>query len=178
MAAATPPKGINVVGVDNGSHGCHCEHHGTCGHFVKAEDFLFCKWAVQKFDDAPESCVKVFKLAADGHAGCHVGYLPRCLVKSSKNNNSTKDGGKGYDGVWLKVVQNLCLSDNSAEHSRSHQNFGIAYCHLSMMNGSMERIHLRLKFKLKFQKNLLRRALSYHLLQKGKMNMIPMRNKK
>jgi hypothetical protein len=65
MAAATPPKGIDVVGIDNGSHGCHCERHGICGHFVKAEDFLFCKWAVQKFDDAPESCVKVFKLAAD-----------------------------------------------------------------------------------------------------------------
>jgi hypothetical protein len=82
MAAATPPKGIDVVGVNNGSHGRHCERHGICGYFVKAEDFLCCKWAEQTFDDAPESCVKVFKLAANGHAGCHEGYLPRRLVKS------------------------------------------------------------------------------------------------
>jgi hypothetical protein len=84
---------------------------------VKAEDFLFCKWVVQKFDNLSESCVKVFKLAADGHAGCHVGYNPRHLVKFSKNKDSTKDGGKGYDGVWLKVVQDLRLSNNSAERS-------------------------------------------------------------
>jgi hypothetical protein len=162
--------------VDNGSHGCHCEHHGICGHFVKAEDFLFCKWAVQKFDDAPESCIKVFKLATDGHAGCHVGYLPRCLIKSSKNKDGTKDEGKGYDGVWLKVVQNLRLSDNSAERSRSHQNFGIAYCHVVHDEWLYGKDPFEIKIKI--PKKLLRRALSYHLLQKGKMNMIPMRNKK
>jgi hypothetical protein len=129
----SPPKGIDVIGVDNGSHGRNCERHDVCGHFVKGDDYLFCKWAVQKFDsDLAESCVQVFKLAADGHAGCHVGYLPRRLVKASRNkDNNQKDGGKSYDGVWLKVVADLRLSDNSAERSRSHRNFGMVYCHIT-----------------------------------------------
>jgi hypothetical protein len=56
--------------------GCagHCENHEVCGHFVKANDYLYCKWAVQKFDSGEiESCVQVYKLAADDHVGCHVG---------------------------------------------------------------------------------------------------------
>jgi hypothetical protein len=69
--------------------------------------YLFCKWAVQKFDsDLPESCVQVFKLAADGHVGCHVGYLPRHLVGASRNKeDGHKDGGKSYDGVWLPYAR-------------------------------------------------------------------------
>jgi hypothetical protein len=127
------PKGIDVVGVDNGSHGRHCENHAICGHFVKVDDYLFCKWAVQKFDlDAPESCVQVFKLAADGHIGCHVGYLPRRLIKASRDKSDArkKDGGKSFDGLWLKVICDLRISDNSSERSRSHRNFGIVYCHV------------------------------------------------
>jgi hypothetical protein len=130
MAGRTP-QGIDVVGVDSGTNGRHCERHPVCGHFVKAEDFLFCKWAVQKFDlDVPEACVQVFKLAADGFVGCHVGYLPRRLVKASRDKDGEKDGGKSFHGVWLKVVSDLRLSDNSAERARSHRNFGIVYCHV------------------------------------------------
>jgi hypothetical protein len=33
-------QGIDVVGVDSGSHGCHCVNHAVCGHFVKAKDYL------------------------------------------------------------------------------------------------------------------------------------------
>jgi hypothetical protein len=127
------PQGIDVVGVDSGSHGRHCENHTVCGHFVKANDYLCCKWAVQKFDSGElESCVQVHKLAADGHICCHVGYLPRRLVKASRDkDDGEKDGGKRYDGMWLKVIQDLRLSDNSAERSRSHRNFGIVYCHVA-----------------------------------------------
>jgi hypothetical protein len=127
------PQGIDVVGVDSGSHGCHCENHTVCGHFVKANDYLYCKWAVQKFDSGElESCVQVHKLAADGHICCHVGYLPRHLVKASRDKgDGQKDGGKRYDGMWLKVIQDLHLSDNSAERARSHRNFGIVYCHVA-----------------------------------------------
>jgi hypothetical protein len=130
---ASSAQGIDVVGVDNGSHGRHCENHEVCGHFVKANDYLYCKWAVQKFDSGElESCVQVYKLAADGHAGCHVGYLPRRLIKASRDKDDVrkKDGGKRYNGVWLKVISDLRLSDNSAERSRSHRNFGIVYCHV------------------------------------------------
>jgi hypothetical protein len=35
---ASNPIGIDIVGVDHGSNGCHCEQHEICGHFV-AKDF-------------------------------------------------------------------------------------------------------------------------------------------
>jgi hypothetical protein len=84
-------------------------------------------------DILPESCIKVFKkLAMDGHVGCHVGYLPRRVIKSlrSEDDHRKREGGKLHDGIWLKVVSDLQLSDNSAERSRSHHNFGILYCHV------------------------------------------------
>jgi hypothetical protein len=132
---ASSPQGIDIVGVDNGSHGRSCESHNICGHcFVVKDDILYCKWAVQKFDsDVPETCVQVFKQAPDGHVGCHVGYLPRRVIKASrsKDDRKFKDGGKRYDGTWLMVVADLRISDNSAERSRSHRNFGILYCHIA-----------------------------------------------
>jgi hypothetical protein len=129
---ASSPKGVDVVGVDSGTHGRSCENHDVCGHFVVKDDLLYCNWAVQKIaSDVPEACVQVFKLAPDGHVGCHVGYLPRRVVKSSrcKDDSKKKDQGRSFNGTWLKVVSDLRLSDNSAERSRSHRNFGIVYCH-------------------------------------------------
>jgi hypothetical protein len=130
---ASNPIGIDVVGVDHGSNGRHCEQHEICGHFVAKNDKLYCKWAIQKFDsDEPESCVQVFKLASDGHIGCHIGYLPWRLVKGSRDKATReKDGGKSFDGTWLNVVNDLRLSDNTAERSRSHRNYGILHCHVS-----------------------------------------------
>jgi hypothetical protein len=92
---ASTPKGMDVVGLDNGSHGRSCEQHGVCGSFVLVDDILYCKWAVQTFDedgDTPEACIQVYKLARDGHVGCHVGYLPRRVVKASRDKDGEKDG--------------------------------------------------------------------------------------
>jgi hypothetical protein len=103
------PKGIDVVGVDNGSHGRSCTQHPICGNFVVVNDKLYCKWAVQSFDDdcTPESYVQVYKLVVDGLVGCRVGYLHRQLVRASRDKNSKKDGGKSYEGMWLKVIQHF-----------------------------------------------------------------------
>lgn len=128
------PRGIDVVGVDNGSHGRSCTQHPVCGHFVVVDDKLYCKWAVQCFDeegDVPEACVQVHKLALDGYVGCHVGYLPRRLIKASRNQNGEKDGGKSYEGLWLTVSKDLRTSDNSSERSRSYRNCGILHCHVA-----------------------------------------------
>jgi hypothetical protein len=96
---------------------------------VVETDKLYCRWAVQLFDEkkTPESCIQVYKLARDGHVGCHVGYLPRRLVMSSRD----KDGGRSYDGLWLTVKKDLRESENSAEHARSYCNHGIVYCHVA-----------------------------------------------
>jgi hypothetical protein len=131
---AATPKGMDVVGLDNGSNGRSCVQHSVCGSFVLVDDILYCKWAVQAFDedgDIPEACVQVYKLACDGHVGCHVGYLPRRVVKASREKDGVKDGGKSMDGLWLKVVKDLRMSENSSERSRSYRNCGIVYCHVA-----------------------------------------------
>jgi hypothetical protein len=109
------PKGIDVIGVDNGSHGHSCTQHPICGNFVFVDNKLYCKWAVQSFDDecTPESCIQVYKLVADGHVGCHVGYLPRQLVRASRDKNGKKDRGKSSEGMWLKVIKDFQTSENS-----------------------------------------------------------------
>jgi hypothetical protein len=35
------------------------------------------------------------------------------------------------DGLWLKVVKDLQLSENSSERSHSYRNCGIVYCHVA-----------------------------------------------
>ena len=52
---------------------------------------------------------------------CHVGYLPCRLLRP--------DDGRRFDGMFLLVKEDLRTSDNSAERSRSHRNYGVVYCH-------------------------------------------------
>ena len=129
-------KGIDVYGVDIGSNGRSCVSHDVCGHFVKEGDPLYCSWEVQEFDGETESVVQVHKLAGDGFVGCHIGYLPRRLIKASRSNHGDhkKDGGRSYDGTWLNVVADLRLSKSAAERSRSQRNSGIVYCHIIQDN--------------------------------------------
>lgn len=127
---ASIPQGFDVVGIENGSNGRNCEQHLICGQFISKSDFLYCKWAVQKIDGEDEAVVKVFKLASDGHVGCHVGYLPRRLIKASRDESGKKDAGQKYDGIWLKIVSDLRLSNNSSERARSHRNMGMLHCHV------------------------------------------------
>jgi hypothetical protein len=117
-------QGVDVIGVDNGMNERNCTQHPICGHLVKEGDKLFCKWEVQKFeeDEEPQGCIQVFKVGLDGLATCHVGYLPKRLLK--------KEQGKVYHNAWLRVIQDYRLSDNSSERQRSHRNYGLLYCHV------------------------------------------------
>jgi hypothetical protein len=58
------PRGIDVVGVDNGSHGRSCTQHPVCGHFVVVDDKLYCKWAVQCFDEEKNSTCHLHQILA------------------------------------------------------------------------------------------------------------------
>jgi hypothetical protein len=124
------PKGVDVVGCDKESDGRSCTAHRVCGHFVKAGDKLYCKFEVQQFEDdnEGEACVQVHKLGAGGEISCHVGYLQRRIVKSSRDDLGNKDGGKSYDGMWLTAIADLRLSDSSVERARSTRNGGLFYC--------------------------------------------------
>jgi hypothetical protein len=71
-------------------------------------------------DDGYEEVVKVFKIEKDGMANCHVGYLPRRLFK--------KHGANKFDSLFLRVVDDLRTSPNSADRARSHRNHGMVTC--------------------------------------------------
>ena len=124
-------KAFDVVGVDNSSNGRNCERHCCCGHFIEVDDFLYCKWEAKEFDGKLQPCIEVHSLNIDGFVGCHVGYLPRRVIKSSKGSDGKKDGGKKYNGMWLQVIEDLRLSDNYMIRNRSHRNHGIVHCHVS-----------------------------------------------
>lgn len=125
----TTPKGIDVVGCDNDSNGRQCTAHNVCGHYVKQGDKLYCKWAVQQLDDGVnEACVEVHKLGVDGQIQCHVGYLQRRIVKSSRDDSGNKDSGRCLNGMWLTAIKDLRLSDSAVERQRSTRNGGMVYC--------------------------------------------------
>lgn len=112
--------GVDVVGLASDSDGRSCNLHTFCGHYVGLHDVLICKWSVQTFKDEPEVCVRVFLINRDGLPACHVGYLPKRLLK--------KNEGREYDKMVLQVTDDLRLSDNASERSRSHRNVGMVHC--------------------------------------------------
>jgi hypothetical protein len=113
---------IDVVGLDSESHGRSCTQHLCCGHSVKVGDILFCTWQIQLIEHSnlsePEEVIQVHKIAPDGLAYCHVGYLPKRLFR--------KYGPKQFDFFFLRVLIDYRISDNSHERSRSHHFYGMA----------------------------------------------------
>jgi hypothetical protein len=113
---------IDVVGLDSESHGRSCTQHLCCGHSVKVGDMLFCTWQIQLIEHSnmsePEEVIQVYKVAPDGLAYCHVGYLPKRLFR--------KYGPKQFDKLFLRVLIDYRISDNSHERSRSHHFYGMA----------------------------------------------------
>jgi hypothetical protein len=113
---------VDIVGLDSESHGRSCTQHLCCGHSVKENDVLFCTWQIQLIENStlgePEEVVQVYKIAEDGLAYCHVGYLPKRLFR--------KYGPKQFDKMFLRVLKDYRISDNSHERSRSHHFYGMA----------------------------------------------------
>ena len=126
---ATTPKGVDVVGCDRATNGRACTAHTVCGYYVKEGDKLYCKWGIQQVEDGVnEACVEIHKLGANGQISCHVGYLQRRIVKSSRDEAGNKDSGRIFDGMWLTAIKDLRLSDSSVERARSTRNGGMVYC--------------------------------------------------
>jgi len=71
------PRGTDVIGLNKGNHGQECKQHQVCGYFVKEGDKLYCTCSEDNYGRGIENSVSVYKVGSDGHALCHVGYLPR-----------------------------------------------------------------------------------------------------
>jgi len=120
MADDTYPFSVDVIGVDVGDSGRSCTTHMACGHYVQVSNILIAKWCVQDFGNGLEQCYQVWKIGQDGLPTCHVGYLPKRLF--------SKKPDKYFDGIVLRVAEDLRVSENSAERQRSHRNHGLVYC--------------------------------------------------
>jgi hypothetical protein len=113
---------VDIVGLDSESLGRSCTQHLCCGHSLKENDILFCTWQIQLIENStlgePEEVEQVYKVAEDGLAYCHVGYLPKRLF--------CKYGPKQFDQLFVRVLKDYRISDNSHEQSRSHHFYGMA----------------------------------------------------
>ena len=89
------PKALDV-GVDNLSNGQNCEQHCCFRHFIEVNDFLYCKCKAKEFDGKLQLCVEVHSLNSDGYIGCHVGYLPHCVINSFKGSDDKQESGKKF----------------------------------------------------------------------------------
>lgn len=122
-------KVIDVVGVSCNGGTRSCTAHHTCGDAVVVSDKLYCSWEIQPMEADPnenEEVVKVFKIETDesgrGLATCHVGYIPRWYF--------FRFNPVMFDQMYLRVKEDLRLSNNKQELNRSVKNYGILVCEI------------------------------------------------
>jgi hypothetical protein len=113
---------VEVVGLEINEDGRSCEQHLCCGRSVFQNDKLICSWHVEPTEDEDlDEVVKVHKIGTDGFVTCHVGYLPkRMFVKYG--------GAKKFDLMYLRVTDDLRVSENKHERSRSKRYYGVVNC--------------------------------------------------
>ena len=117
MSEEQTVQGVDVVGCDAGDNGRSCVSHEICGNHVHVGDVIVFRWEVVPIEEDMEEVVKAY-LIRDGSQTCHIGFLPRRLLKQK---------GKFVNKMAI-VVEDLRTSENSQKRRRSHRNMGIVYC--------------------------------------------------
>jgi hypothetical protein len=110
------PTGITVeiVGTKSNSQGRSCEQHLVCGSVLKEDDVVRIR-KVQVIVDGEEEPALAVYLVSDGVDSCRVGFLPRHLLKHSKN----------YDGLLAQVIEVYSKESASPTSRRKfHHNNG------------------------------------------------------
>ena len=109
------PVGISVdiVGIEEGSCGRSCEEHGVCGTVLEENAVVRIRHVQILVDGSEESALAAYWIE-DGIDRCHVGFLPRHLLKHWKE----------YDGRIAQIVEMYNDSENSAKRRKSQRNLG------------------------------------------------------
>jgi len=110
---------VDVVGCDDGSNGRSCASHVVCGTHLKVGDVVIFRWAVIPFNDEAEEVIEVYVIR-DGSQACHVGFLPRRLVKQKEK----------FMNKMAIVIEDLRVSENIQKRRRSHRNVGAVVCRM------------------------------------------------
>lgn len=109
--------GVDVVGCDAGDNGRNCTSHEVCGTHIRLDDLIIFRWEVVPIEGDLEEVVKAY-LIRDGTQGCHIGFLPRRLLKQKDK----------YVNKMATIVEDLRCSENAQKRRRSNRNKGIVYC--------------------------------------------------
>lgn len=117
-APASLIPGVDVVGCDDGDGGRSCATHDVCGQYLKVDDVLVFRGEVITAEGGEVEYVLKAYVIRSGSQACHVGYLPRRLLRLSA----------AYENKMTTVVEDLRKSDNSQRRRRSERNKGIVRC--------------------------------------------------
>jgi hypothetical protein len=105
-----------IVGLHGFTNGRQCANHYCCGEQVAPNDIVMFKAEEIDFGTYKEDAIKVI-LVHNGQKGCHVGFLPRNVVNTSKDK---------FDGKLAVVLELYDDSDSAAKRSKSYRNKGMA----------------------------------------------------
>ncbi len=128
------PSGVivEVVGMERSNQGRSCEEHLNCGE-VMAEDVVVHLRKVQILVEGKDETAIAAILINDGIDCCHVGFLPRHMVKHMARYNDTVT-------QCTRVFSGDADACNTAECRAFHKNSGcclaaIIACPLHHRNG-------------------------------------------
>ena len=105
---------INIVGINPSSNGRSCEEHQVCGSVLKLDSIVRFR-EVQIIVKGKEETTLVVYWVTDGVDCCHVGFLPRHMVKYKE----------ACDGRLAQVVEFLSESNIHEIHARNHRGTGV-----------------------------------------------------
>jgi hypothetical protein len=125
---ATHPEGIvvDIVGIEESSHGRSCSLHDVCGNRLSMDSVVRLR-KVQIINDygREETAVAAYWVT-DGVDLCRVGFLPRQYIKQADK----------YDGKLAQITEFLSESESPYCRHLSHRNRGM--CHAAIITGGPE----------------------------------------
>jgi hypothetical protein len=97
-----------IVGLKSGTSGRSCEAHFCCGASLHVGDLVRFRLVMLEVQGgAPFEALKVIKIK-DGTEGCHVGFLPRYILKGARRNEFKDAFGQVillYQDLTVKVLR-------------------------------------------------------------------------
>ena len=109
---------VNIEGINTSSNGRSCEEHKVGGSVLKLDSLVRFR-EVQIIVKGKEENALALYWVTDGVDCCHVGFLPRHMVKYKE----------AYDGWLVQVAEFLSESNICEIHARNH--------HGKLMKGSI-----------------------------------------
>jgi hypothetical protein len=125
---ATHPQGVvvDIVGIEEGSRGCSCEHHAICGNNLILDCVVRLRKVQIVADDGHEETAVAAYWVSDGVDLCRVGFLPQQFIKHANK----------FDGKLAQITEFLAMSDSPSCRRLSCRYRGM--CRAAIITGGPE----------------------------------------